>query len=245
MYAENMKNLQRPLLIFLFLGALLPLQGCSSWMHWEGDQPERHAHSLKVTTAAELNRSSEHSSKASDDPQADSGLADIRQPEDSGRTKTGIDIGQSYRIEPQDRIRIVVYNEADLSAEHVVDDDGTVPLPLIGRIQLSGLTLRQATKHIESKYRGDYLTSPVVSVDILNRSPVYVFGEVNRPGSYSFKDGMTLFNAIALSGGFTYRANAGSIEIKRDDRILTVRGDLSRDTAVQPGDIIRVDERFF
>ena len=71
----------------------------------------------------------------------------------------------------------------------------------------------------------------------------YILGEVNDPGAYPYRAGMTILNAAALAGGFTYRANEKKIEITRggvgEPRVMPP------ETIVQPGDVIRVKERFF
>lgn len=73
----------------------------------------------------------------------------------------------------------------------------------------------------------------------------YILGEVNRPGEYAFSTGLTVLNAVATAAGFTYRANQSRIWIQRageaEERVYRIRPDL----VIQPGDTIRVGERFF
>jgi polysaccharide export outer membrane protein len=83
--------------------------------------------------------------------------------------------------------------------------------------------------------------SPQVSVQVLTYRPCYILGEVSRPGGYEYKKGMTVINAVALAGGFTYRAKTGAASIERGTCTLGAQAD----TPVLPGDIIRVPERLF
>lgn len=150
-----------------------------------------------------------------------------------------------YQLGAGDRLRVNVFEEADLSGEFEVDGTGAISLPLIGEVAIAGRSLREAERIIEAKFQDGYLRHPRVSVEVLNYRPFYILGEVKEPGSYSYVNGMTVLNAVALAGGYTYRA--------REDRLLIVRGadperneeQVSVDTVVLPGDIIRVPERFF
>ena len=78
-------------------------------------------------------------------------------------------------------------------------------------------------------------------MQLLTYRPIYVLGEVANPGSYAYRDGMTTTNAIALAGGYTYRAVRSKMTIERGG----CRFQAFPDTPVQPGDIITVPERFF
>jgi polysaccharide export outer membrane protein len=91
----------------------------------------------------------------------------------------------------------------------------------------------------------DYLKDPSVSVDVLNYRPFYIFGEVNNPGSYAYVNGMTVVNAIAMAGGFTYRAKKSRVEITRANDPSKTPKEGNPDTPVLPGDVIEVPERFF
>ncbi len=73
----------------------------------------------------------------------------------------------------------------------------------------------------------------------------YILGEVNAPGEYAFSDGMTLQNAVAMAGGWTYRANKNRIFLKRKGEMAERELKVTPDLVLQPGDAIRVVERFF
>jgi polysaccharide export outer membrane protein len=148
----------------------------------------------------------------------------------------------SYELGPGDLVRVTVFRQPDLSGQFRLDGDGTLALPLAGEVQAGGLTTRDLEQAIAaSLLEGDYLLSPQVSVEVLTYRPFYILGEINRPGQYEYKNGMTVINGVALAGGFTYRAKTGEASIERGTCTLGAQAD----TPVLPGDIIRVPERFF
>ncbi|QLH40941.1 MAG: polysaccharide export protein [Defluviicoccus sp.] len=150
-----------------------------------------------------------------------------------------------YKLGPGDRIRLTVFGHEDLSGEFEVDGSGNVSLPLIRDIKAQGLTVRELEQEVASRLSPDYLKNPSVSVEVLNYRPFYIYGEVNKPGSYPFVNGMTVVNAVALAGGFTYRARTGRVRIIRANDPTRTPIDADKDTAVLPGDVIEVPERYF
>ena len=152
---------------------------------------------------------------------------------------------EAYTLGPGDQIRLTVFRHEDLSGELEIDGEGYLAMPLIGEVLAGGMTPRQLETELESRLEGGgYLVDPQVSVELLNYRPFYVIGEVNRPGSYQYVNGMNVVNAVALAGGFTYRAD-------QDDIVITRGGSNGEEiaaglaTEVQPGDIVEVTERFF
>lgn len=148
-----------------------------------------------------------------------------------------------YQLGSGDRVRVVVFGEEDLSGEFELDSEGVFSMPLVGAVQAWRLTPRQLEDRIAGLLLDGYLKNPRVNVEVLNYRPFYILGEVNAPGGYPYRAGMTILNAAALAGGFTYRADEDDIEVTRIDgqepRVLPP------ETIVQPGDIIRVNERLF
>ncbi|HWL71380.1 MAG TPA: polysaccharide biosynthesis/export family protein [Geminicoccus sp.] len=150
-----------------------------------------------------------------------------------------------YQLGSGDRLRIIVFRHDDLSGEFQLDGTGRFAMPLVGTINANGLTTRQLEEEIQKAYEeGQYLISPQISVAVTNFRPFYITGEVNRPGSYEYVDGMTVDQAISLAGGFGYRASRDEVMIKRGGsgaQAVIVSGS----QRVSPGDIIEVPERFF
>ncbi|WAC47032.1 polysaccharide export protein [Asticcacaulis sp. SL142] len=150
-----------------------------------------------------------------------------------------------YKMGADDKIRVIVFGEPDLSGEFVVNGQGTVALPLIGEVKAMGLSVRELQEQYAAVLREGYLKDPRVSIEILTFRPFYVLGEVSRPGEYPYVNGMTVMNAVARAQGFTYRANKKKVYIKSADSAEERAVDLTQTLTVQPGDTIRVTERYF
>ncbi|WP_416898601.1 MAG: polysaccharide biosynthesis/export family protein [Minwuia sp.] len=151
---------------------------------------------------------------------------------------------QTYRLGAGDRLKITVYQEEDLSGEFEVSDTGEVSMPLIGGVDAAGRSIQELQDSIEAAFLDGYLRNPRVSVEVMNYRPFYVIGEVNEPGSYPYRSGLDVLTAVAMGGGFTFRADEDDIIIKRaSDPENEIRARST--TKVLPGDVIRVDERLF
>jgi polysaccharide export outer membrane protein len=150
-----------------------------------------------------------------------------------------------YRLGGGDRLRVIVYREDALSGEFVIDGSGRVSLPLIGNVTAGGLTLNEFEDAVEERLSDGYLNDPRVNVEVLNFRPFYILGEVEESGEYPYTDGLTVMNAVATAGGFTYRANTRVVYIKRNGSNQEMAIMLTPSTPVQPGDTIRIAERFF
>ena len=150
----------------------------------------------------------------------------------------------AYTMDSGDRLRVVVFRHEDLSGEFEVDGTGTFSMPLIGNVDAVGLTARQLEERIAERLRDGYLVDPQVSIEVLNYRPFFILGEVNQAGQYPYASGMTVLNAVALAGGFTFRAKEDGITVQRGGSNAP-EVVVTPDTPVLPGDIVRVPERFF
>src|SRR5580765_4999992 len=150
-----------------------------------------------------------------------------------------------YRLGAGDKVRVTVFGESDLSGEFAVDGGGYVKLPLIGEVKASGLSARNFELVVETQLKDGYLKEPRVNVEVTSYRPFYILGEVNKPGPYPYVSGMTVLNAIALAGGYTYRANERIGVIRRNGQLREERLPLDQTVKIHPDDIITVRERFF
>lgn len=151
----------------------------------------------------------------------------------------------AYRLGSGDKISVSVFGEADLSGEFLVGDNGRVDLPLIGAVQARGQSVTQFQNAVVKRYSGGYLKDPKISVSVLNYRPFFIQGEVGKGGEYPYKAGLTIQDAVAIAGGYTYRANTGKAFVRRAGQDREVEVQTSQRVAISPGDIIRVPERFF
>jgi polysaccharide export outer membrane protein len=161
------------------------------------------------------------------------------------------------QIEPDiigrdDELEIVVWQQPQLSGKVVVAPDGTITMPLIGRVQAAGLTPDQLKDDLQTRYVR-YVNDANVTVRLTNAAShvFYVLGEVNKPGVYRLHSGEVLSQALAEAGGLAQYADPSKIRILRhtgtDTVVLTVNynfvrsgRDLSADVFVEPGDTISV-----
>ena len=130
-----------------------------------------------------------------------------------------------------------------------VEEDGSVALPVIGRVQVEGLTRQDAANKIEEMYKKSLLKDPIIELKIVNLK-VTMLGEIKTPGNYQLiKDKTTLIELIGEAGGLTDKANETNVEIIRGDPAHpnVIRIDLSNikslsnpNGILQNGDIIYV-----
>jgi polysaccharide export outer membrane protein len=150
-----------------------------------------------------------------------------------------------YVLDTGDRLRIVVFGQPDLSGEFAVDSTGTVSMPLMPPIPARGLTTDEFEDVVAAELGRTLLRNPNVSVQVTEFRPFFILGEVQRAGQYPYVNGMTVQSAVAIAGGFTYRADEDRVKITRNrgDRIVEIGVDSNE--PVLPGDTILVRERYF
>jgi polysaccharide export outer membrane protein len=124
----------------------------------------------------------------------------------------------SYKIGPQDVLRIDVWKEAEISRAVPVRPDGKISLPLLNDVQASGLTAMELANNITEGLK-KFINSPQVTVSVteINSRRVYVTGEVSKPGAYPLLPNMTALQAVTSAGGFTQFARTKSIYILRNE----------------------------
>lgn len=148
------------------------------------------------------------------------------------------------QLGPGDKVKVTVFGEEDLSGEFEIDTTGSLAMPLVGEIPVRGLTPRELEKKIAGVLEAGYLKSPRVNIEVLNFRPFFILGEVNKPGSYPFSNDMNVINAVALGGGYTTRAKTGKVVVRRATSPDKEEW-IGEDSSVYPGDVLRVEERFF
>jgi polysaccharide export outer membrane protein len=164
-----------------------------------------------------------------------------------------------YVLQPQDLIRVSVFQEEDINkqGEVGISSEHTITLPLIGTVNLRGKTVRQAEEMIRALYDKDYLVNPTVNVQVLKYSDrsVNVTGAVNDAGRVQFppERGLTIADAITLAGGHSRLADLRKVKLTRkgpngepetrDVDVDAIQKKGARDVALEPGDQIFVPER--
>jgi polysaccharide export outer membrane protein len=152
----------------------------------------------------------------------------------------------NYRLGVGDQVRIIVFGEDQLTGEFRVGDQGRIEVPLLGSVIAAGSTPQELGTSIASQLKErNFLRDPSVSVEVVSYRPVFVLGEVAKPGQYPYQPGMTVLTAIAIAGGYTYRAVRNRASIVRTRNGDAVTGKVYPSSFVAPGDVITVFERLF
>jgi polysaccharide export outer membrane protein len=154
----------------------------------------------------------------------------------------------TYTLNTGDDVQITVFDEPDLSINAILDDTGTISYPLLGELQVRGLTVRELETKITEGLRGRFLINPRVNVSIREYRPFFVRGEVANPGSFPFKPGLTVDKAVSMAGGFTSRASRSEFYIVSDDSQDGEEGarrSATLSSRIRPGDVILIEQSFF
>src|SRR5690606_13255183 len=123
----------------------------------------------------------------------------------------------AYRLAPGDKLKVIVFNEPELSGEVHVNDTGSVAFPLAGDVRAAGASIAEFQEQLTKHLRGRYVKNPKVSVEVVNYRPFNVIGEVRSGGQFPYRPGLTVQDAVAMAGGFTYRANTRTVYVRRSD----------------------------
>jgi polysaccharide export outer membrane protein len=154
--------------------------------------------------------------------------------------------GEVYRLGNQDQVRIITYSVDQLSNTFRVNDSGELALPLVGSVKAAGLTTDELARRIVSELkRKQLMTDPSVAVEVTEYQPIFILGEVNKPGQYPYLPGMTMLTAVAVAGGFTYRAVQDYAEVVRTTETAAAIGKVNPQAFIAPGDVIKILEQRF
>ncbi len=154
--------------------------------------------------------------------------------------------GTEYRLAPGDAVRLIVFGEENMTGDFRINESGLIAVPLLGTVPAKGLSIRELEGAIASGLsRAGLLHNPSVTAEITAYRPIFVLGEVNKPGQYTYLPGMTVVTAAAVAGGFTYRAVSDYAAVIRASDGEARESKANRQAFVQPGDVITFFERRF
>ncbi len=151
----------------------------------------------------------------------------------------------SYILDSGDRLRVVVFGQDGLTNSYFVDASGQIQMPLIGSVAARGLTSDQLSERIADMLRQGFVREPHVAVEVEAYRPFFILGEVIQPGQYPYTPNMTVETAVAIAGGFSPRALHSPVTVSHNAGGQILRFDAPLLYQVQPGDTIRVKERWF
>ena len=168
----------------------------------------------------------------------------------------GFAASAAYRLGPGDILDIIVFEVEDLSKPAVLSPDGTVSLPLVGVVELAGLTCRQAAARLRELYGNNLIRDPQIAVSVkeYHSQPVSVLGAVTRPGVYQLRGPRRLSDVLALAEGLAPDAGA-EVTISRPlpsggeqsftvatRGLLALDGKAENNPWVEGGDTLRVSK---
>lgn len=157
-----------------------------------------------------------------------------------------------YAMAPDDVIDVVVWKQSEISGKLVIAQDGSINVPLAGRVHAAGMTADQLQKELTRRFSA-FIDAPTVTVRIADArsQAVYIIGEVKKPGVFRLHPGEVLSQALAEAQGFTEFAELSSIRIARRTATQTEQitvnynlvqsgRDLSADVPLMAGDVVHV-----
>jgi polysaccharide export outer membrane protein len=167
-----------------------------------------------------------------------------------------------YQVGPGDGLEVTVIGNDDLSRIPTVQTNGAIVLPLLGEVQVAGLTVGEIQRKVTSLLEKDYLVNPqvVVKVREFNSQFVTVVGEVKQPGRKPLRGRTRLIDALVEAGGFTPNAS-GEVVVSRSDGTfpggeqrlqirlsggnLTVQDQINLEMPLRNGDIIAASPKYY
>ena len=154
---------------------------------------------------------------------------------------------QTYRLSAGDQLNVTVFGEEALTREYTVSSAGDLSFPLLGDIQAAGKSVTELQDELAAGLAQGYLNDPRVTVEVMDYRPFYILGEVQKAGEYPFRDDLTVMQAVALAGGFTYRADQKRVFIRRAGMAQEQTYEITSDRQfyIAPGDTVRFGERYF
>jgi polysaccharide biosynthesis/export protein len=155
------------------------------------------------------------------------------------------DVSAAYLLGPGDNLQVNIFGEPDLTGTYRVSEGGAVVIPLVGAVPASGTTIETFQQTLVEHLKANALQAPSVSVSVTDYRPFFILGEVKNPGSYPYVPNMTVLTAVAIAGGFTYRAAETQLSVTRTSNGHPAESRALRDSRVLPGDVVNVFERHF
>ncbi|WP_458756093.1 polysaccharide biosynthesis/export family protein [Afipia sp. TerB] len=130
-----------------------------------------------------------------------------------------------YIVRPDDKLKIKIFQYPELSGEYTVSANGTVFIAAIGEIPVNGISTKEAATRISERFvRAGLSDKPGASVEVLQSRPVYILGDVQKPGEYPFRPGVTVLQAVSLAGGWLRFNDPGLMRLDRET--INIKGDM-------------------
>lgn len=162
--------------------------------------------------------------------------------------RNDVPVPSEYVVGPGDEIKILLWGRVNAQYNPVVDRDGSITIPHIGPLHVAGMTFEQMAGYLIKQSEQIVGANINVTMGALKSIPVFVLGDVKRPGSYTIGSFATITDAFLMAGGPTDIGSMRNIQLRRNDKVITtldlydllLKGDKSKDKILQAGDIIFV-----
>lgn len=159
-----------------------------------------------------------------------------------------IPVPLKYVVGPGDEVKILLWGRVNSSYTLTVDRDGKITIPTIGPLPVAGMTFEEMSAHVIQQAQRMTGTKVDISMGALRTIPIYVLGDVLRPGAYTIGAFATITDALLLAGGPTEIGTLRNVELKRQGKVIQkldlydilLKGDKSRDVTIRAGDIVFV-----
>lgn len=151
---------------------------------------------------------------------------------------------ENYKLAPGDKLKVTVFDVPEMTGEYVIGPAGIITLPLIGDVRAGGGSTQVLTGEIRKSLEAGFVKQANVTVAVISYRPFYILGEINKPGEFAYSANLTVEQAIAAAGGYTYRAARHKAFLRRaggPELVVKFRAD---PVYVMPGDTIRIGERY-
>ncbi|HOV89591.1 MAG TPA: SLBB domain-containing protein [Syntrophorhabdaceae bacterium] len=157
-----------------------------------------------------------------------------------------IPVPSQYVIGPGDEVKILLWGRVNAQYNLIVDRNGNITVPQIGPIPVAGLTFEDMSKHLIKQSEQIVGANIDITMGALKSIPIFVLGDVRRPGAYTVGSFATITDALLIAGGPSAIGSMRNIQLKRKDKVvvtfdlydLLLKGDKSNDVILQAGDVV-------
>lgn len=159
-----------------------------------------------------------------------------------------IPVPSQYIVGPGDEVKILLWGRVNAQHNLVVDRNGNITIPNVGPIPVAGMTFEQMSKQLITQSQQMVGANIDITMGALKTVPIFVLGDVKRPGAYTIGSFSTVTDALLIAGGPTGIGSMRNVQLKRKDRVITafdlydlfLKGDKSKDVILQAGDVVFV-----
>jgi protein involved in polysaccharide export with SLBB domain len=159
-----------------------------------------------------------------------------------------VPVPMNYVVGPGDEVRILLWGRMNAQYSLTVDRDGKITIPQVGPLFVSGMTFEEMSKKIILQTQQFVGANVDVSMGLLKTIPIYVLGDVLKPGAYTISSFATITDALLLAGGPTDVGSMRRVQLRRQGKTVTtfdlydlfLKGDKSKDAFLQRDDVIFV-----